>query len=103
MISIPKHLSTLLGKAAVKAMPTLAEKVTVTAERNKEWDYTCPSAMKVYNMTKKQGSFGFATCQDLAQAIVNQLDESTNDAIAGIELKQIGQGDASKAGFFLNI
>jgi hypothetical protein len=34
-------------------MPGLAEPVYVTAEKNKAWDYVCPSAMKVFNMTKK--------------------------------------------------
>ena len=87
MISIPKHLSTILTRAAIKAMPALTEKITVTPERNKEWDYTCPSAMKIYNMTKKNGSFCFATCQELAQAIVNNLDQDANDAISSIELK----------------
>jgi hypothetical protein len=38
-------------------------------------------------MTKKNGSFGFATCQELAQAIVNNLDQDANDAISSIELK----------------
>jgi hypothetical protein len=59
MISIPKHIATHIGKAALKAMPALTEKMQVTAERNKEWDYTSPSAMKIYNSTKKTGSFGF--------------------------------------------
>lgn len=62
MISIPKHLATIINKAAVRAMHELNEKVVVNAEKNKEWDYTCPSAIKIYNMFKKQGSFGFATC-----------------------------------------
>ena len=66
MISIPKHLAKLIGKAAIKAMPALTEKIAVTPDRNKDWDYTCPSAIKIYNMTKKNGSFGFATCQQLA-------------------------------------
>jgi hypothetical protein len=87
MISIPKHLSNLIGKAALKAMPALTERIAVTPERNKDWDYTCPSAMKVYNMTKKSGSYGFATCQDLAQAVVNSIDQEHNDAIESIELK----------------
>jgi arginyl-tRNA synthetase len=103
MISIPKHLSSILTKAAIKAMPALTEKITVTPERNKDWDYTCPSAMKIYNMTKKNGSFGFATCQELAQAIVNNLDHEANDAISSIELKQAGGGDPAKSGFFMNI
>lgn len=81
MISVPKHIANILGKAAVKAMPALTEKLGVTPERNKEWDYTCPSAIKIFNMTKKTGSFGFPTCQALAQAIVDNLDPATNDAI----------------------
>lgn len=103
MISIPKHIANLLGKAAVRAMPALAEKIAVTPERNKDWDYTCPSAMKIYNMTKKAGSFGFATCQDLAKAIVSNLDEEASKVIKGVELKQAGQGDPAKSGFFLNV
>jgi len=62
MISLPKSLSQLIGRAALRAMPGLTDKVTVTPERNKDWDYTSPSAMKIYNMTKKTGSFGYPTC-----------------------------------------
>jgi hypothetical protein len=47
-------------------MPGLIEKIAVTPERNNNWDYTCPSAIKIYNMYKKSGSFGFPTCQELA-------------------------------------
>ena len=101
MISIPKHLCSLLQKAAVKAIPALTEPVTVTAERNKDWDYTSPTAMKVFNMSKKTGSFGFASCQELAQAVLAQLEAP--ETIESVELKQAGQGDPSKAGFFLNI
>jgi len=78
MISVPKTIATHISKAALKAMPTLLEKIQVTADRNKDWDYTCPSAIKIYNMSKKTGSFGFATCQDLAQAIVTNLDEEAH-------------------------
>jgi hypothetical protein len=38
-------------------------------------------------MSKKTGSYGFSTCQDLAKAIVDNLDKETNDAIQSIELK----------------
>ena len=55
-------------------MPALLEKLAVTPERNKEWDYTSPSAIKIFNMSKKSGSFGFATCQELAQAIANNIE-----------------------------
>jgi len=102
MISIPKHLSQIIGKAARKAMPGLTDPVSVTAEQNKEWDYVCPSAMKFFNMHKKKGSFGFASCLDMAKAIAENID-AENNAIEKVDLAQIGKGDPSKSGFFLNI
>jgi len=74
MISLPKSLSQLIGKAALRTMPGLTEKMTVTPERNKDWDYTSPSAIKIYNMTKKSGSYGYPTCQELATALVNNIE-----------------------------
>ena len=62
MISLPRHLATLLNKSALKAMPSLVDKIQVTPERNKEWDYKCPSAIAIFNANKKNGSFGFPTC-----------------------------------------
>ena len=103
MISVPKHLSAIIARAAKKAMPELNEPVVVTAERNKEWDYVSPSAMKFFNQFKKQGSFGFASCQDMANAILANIDQDNNDAIEKIDLAQVGKGDPSKSGFFLNI
>ena len=102
MQSIPKHLSSILQKAALQAMPELTEVVVVQAERNKEWDYVSPSAMKFFNQFKKQGSFGFPTCQDMAKSICENIDPQ-NDAIAKIDLAQAGKGDPAKSGFFLNI
>eukprot|EP00347_Sterkiella_histriomuscorum_P022853 403336906 len=102
MLSLPKHLGGIIGKAALMALPGLNEKIQVTPERNKDWDYTCPSGIKIYNMNKKTGSFGFPTCQELANAIVQNLDHE-NSAIEKVELKQAGAGPADKAGFFLNI
>jgi hypothetical protein len=78
MISVPKHLASLLNKSALKAMPGLLEKLAVTPERNKDWDYTSPSTIKIFNMSKKQGSFGFATCQDMANAIAQNVDSELN-------------------------
>jgi arginyl-tRNA synthetase len=75
--------------------------MAVTPERNKEWDYTSPSAIKIFNMSKKQGSFGFPTCQDMANAVIQNLEE--NNSIEKVELKQAGAGDPAKSGFFLNI
>lgn len=75
--------------------------MAVTPERQKEWDYTSPTAIKIFNMSKKQGSYGFPTCQDMANAIIQNLEE--NNSIEKIELKQAGGGDPAKSGFFLNI
>ena len=70
MISIPKHLATILQRAAQRAMPELKDAIQVTPEKNKAWEYVCPSAMKLFNMHKKNGSFGFESCQAMANAIV---------------------------------
>jgi hypothetical protein len=59
--------------------------------------------MKIFNMTKKKGSFGYASCKDMAAAMNNNIDQASNDAIDAIELSMLGKGDESKAGFFLNI
>lgn len=53
MISLPKHISNILNKVAVKIMPDLSEKLLATADRNKSWDYSSPSIIKIFNMTKK--------------------------------------------------
>lgn len=57
--------------------------------------------MQFFNKYKKQGSFGFASCQDMASAIVENLPE--NESIDKIELSKIGMGPDEKSGFFLNI
>lgn len=84
-------------------MPELKEVVDVQPEKKEEWDYVSPSAMKFFNMHKKKGSFGFASCKDMAEAIVGNIVEEDNDAIQKIELSQIGKGDPAKSGFFMNI
>ena len=96
-------MSFILSNAAKRAMPELADLIVVEAEKNKEWEYKSASAMKFFNMNKKKGSFGFATCQELANAIVQNIDPVENNAIEKVELAQAGGGDPSKAGFFLNI
>ena len=82
-------------------MPELTEFVVVTPEKNKEWDYVCPSAIKFFNMYKKKGSLGFKTCAEMATAIKDNLSE--NDAIEKIDLSKAGNGPDDKSGFFMNI
>lgn len=62
MLSLPKHISSILNRAAVRAIPELKELLKVDAERKEAWDYSSPSAIKIFNMSRKTGSFGFSTC-----------------------------------------
>ncbi len=66
-------------------MPELTEVMTVEADKNQAWDYKSPSAVKIFNMSKKKGSFGFESCQQMAKAIATNIEE--NDVIKDIELK----------------
>ena len=102
MISIPKQIAAIIQSAAERACEGLTDPVIVTAEKNKEWEYVSPSAMKFFNMHKKKGSFGYKTCQEMAQAILQNIDPD-NEAIDRIDLSQAGQGPPDKAGFFMNI
>jgi len=68
------------------------------------WDYQCPSAMQFFNKYKKQGSFGFGSCKEMADAIVANIpEEALETTIAKVELSKIGKGPDEKSGFFLNI
>lgn len=85
-------------------MPELTELMKIDPQTNEEWDYVSPSAMQFFNKYKKQGSFGFATCQDMANAIVSNIpEEAMQKTIEKVELSKIGKGPDDKSGFFLNI
>jgi hypothetical protein len=68
MISIPKYISQILTKAAFRAIPELAqqapnEKLTAAPEKEKkDWEYSTPAVMTLFNKFKKTGSFGFSSC-----------------------------------------
>ena len=53
MISVPKHISKIVMKAASQAIPDIKEPIVFTADHNKEWDYSSPTVIKIFNMTKK--------------------------------------------------
>ena len=89
MISIPAKLAEIIRKAAVIACPGITDPVSVTPEKNKDWEYVCPSAMKFFNMHKKKGSFGYPTCKEMADAILANI-EPNNGVIQKIELAQAG-------------
>lgn len=88
-------------------MPTLTDSVSVGFAKGKEHQYECPSAMKLFNTYKKDGAFGFATCKDMADAIVKNIDPK-NDAIDKITMSMMGGGGKKaiapeKAMWFLNL
>lgn len=66
-------------------------------------DYNTPGVTALFNKFKKQGSFGFSTCQEMAQQIRDTIMSESNEIIQSVELSQMGKGDPSKTGFFLNI
>lgn len=59
--------------------------------------------MTLFNKHKKTGSFGFASCKDMATAILANLPEEAQNSIEKVELSKIGKGPDEKSGFFLNI
>lgn len=59
--------------------------------------------MTLFNKHKKTGSFGFASCKDMATAILASLPEEAQHSIEKVELSKIGKGPDEKSGFFLNI
>jgi len=88
-------------------MPGLTQQVQVTFEKNKDHEYACPSAMKFFNMYKKTGAFGYASCKDMADAMMSNIDPK-NDAIEKVTMSMMGGAGAKpmpaeKAMWFLNI
>jgi len=60
--------------------------------------------MQFFNKYKKQGSFGFPNCKEMATAIVNNIPaDAMETTISKVELSKIGKGPDDKSGFFLNI
>jgi arginyl-tRNA synthetase len=92
-----------MQSAAHRACAGATEPVQITVEKKPEADFVCPTAMKYFNMNKKTGSFGYNSCQDMANAFKANINEEENDAIESCELSQMGKGPADKSGFFLNI
>jgi len=64
MLSLPKQISHVAPKRCRESIARPPGEDGSDSKRNKEWDYTSPSAIKIYNMSKKQGSFGHATCKN---------------------------------------
>ena len=104
MMSLPAHISSILARSCAKAIPDLKDPMQVTPAAGEAWDYASPGAMQVFNKHKKDGSFGFKTCRDMAEAVrSNILEADMNSSIEKVELSKIGKGPDDKSGFFLNI
>jgi arginyl-tRNA synthetase len=104
MYSIPKFLQNIFNRAAKSAMPELTESLLINPEKSGAWDYQSPSAMQFFNKYKKNGSFGFKTCKDMATAIVENIPkDALEGTIEKVEISKIGNAPDDKAGYFLNI
>ena len=88
MIKISKYLGEVLQAAVSAAIPAYQGDAAIQQEKGDEFDYSSPTAMKIYNSAKKQGSYGFDTCQDLAQAIAEKIPE--NELIENLTLTPVG-------------
>lgn len=69
-------------------------------QKSEAWDYQSPSIVTIFNKNKKSGSFGFASCKAMAEAVAASMPE--NNCIEKIELSKMGKGPDDKAGFFFN-
>jgi len=63
-----------MQKAVVKALPGCTDPVQIAIETSAGADFNCPSAMKFYNMSKKNGSYGFPNCKEMAEKMVAEID-----------------------------
>jgi arginyl-tRNA synthetase len=101
MINIAKHLSDIITEAVQSQIPEIKEKFVINSEKDKEWQYATPSAIKIFNMFKKKGGLGCANCMELAQKISECIP--TDGLIEKVELCKAGKGPDEKSGFFINI
>jgi len=101
MINIAKHLSNIISEAVHEKIPEITEKFVINSEKDKDWHYATPSAIKIFNMFKKKGGLGCENCKELAEKIAECIP--TDGIIEKVELLKAGKGDDSKSGFFINI
>lgn len=101
MINISKHLSQIISQAVHDNIPEIDEQFIINSEKDKEWQYATPTAIKIWNSVKQKGGLGFNSCKELAEKIAECIP--TDDLIEKVELTKAGKGDDSKAGFFINI
>lgn len=101
MLNIAKHLSDIISTAVQDHIPDIKETFIINSEKDKDWHYATPTAIKIWNMVKKKGGLGCANCKELAQKIADCVP--VGDVIEKVELLKAGNGDDDKSGFFINI
>ena len=101
MLNISNHLSDTLTSTVQEQIPAVTERFQINSEKDLTWDYSSPTAIKVFNMNRKSGALGVTTCKDLAQKIVDSV--SLDHEIEKAEISKAGKGDDDKAGFFINL
>lgn len=107
MVLIPEMIQQFLQKAAEEALPGLKEEIRIeVAQKAQEHDYQTSAAMMLFNKYKKQGSFGYKTCQDMANSIIDKIPKevlSEGGIASKLSMSKIGNGPDDKSGFFINI
>jgi arginyl-tRNA synthetase len=101
MLNIAKYLSDIISEAVQDHIPDIKEKFMINSEKDKEWQYATPTAIKIWNMVKKKGGLGCENCKDLAQKISECIP--IGEVIEKVELTKAGNGPDDKSGFFINI
>ncbi len=101
MISLTNTLSDLVTKSVHSAIPEITEQIAINSDKGKDWHYSTPSAIKIFNMNKKNKEFPYKTCKELAEKMAESIPLDT--VIEKVELLKVGKGDEDKSGFFINI
>ena len=99
MLSFKKLLSSQVYSAIQATIPEVKQ-IDVNSDVKKDWDYSIPSAMKTFNMNKKNKEFPYESCKVLADKIVAQIPD---EHIEKIDLLKMGKGPDEKSGFFINL
>ena len=80
-----------LQDALTKSFSEITEKIIRTPSSNAKYDYQSPSAVRLFNSHKKDGTaFGLKSAKELASKILEQIDLKNQTLIEKIDLNEAG-------------
>ncbi|CAI2363162.1 unnamed protein product [Moneuplotes crassus] len=103
MINISKYLSDLITDSVQAEFEEFKEKFVINSEKDKPWQYSTPTAIKLWNMNKNMtSSYPFIkSCKELAERISELIP--TTGMIESVAISKAGKGPDEKSGYFINI